>query len=47
MEARKEGIQAIIKALRNLNHDDSEIKSAIMEQYSLTEEKADKYLQSS
>lgn len=43
-EGRKEGIQGTIKILRNFNHQDSEVKRTIMEQYSLTEDEAEEYL---
>lgn len=43
---RKEGIQGTVDVLRKLKHKDTEIKSAIMEQYQLTEEEASMYLRS-
>lgn len=44
-EGRKEGrIQGTIETLRNLKHEDHEIRSVIMEQYQLTEEEATRYL---
>lgn len=46
-EGRKEGrIQGTIETLRNLKHEDLEIKLMIMEQYQLTEEEATGYLRS-
>ncbi len=45
-EIRKEGIQGTVDVLRKLKHKDTEIKSAIMEQYQLTEEEASGYLRS-
>ena len=45
IQGRKEGrIQGTIETLRNLKHEDHEIKSVIMEQYQLTEEEAAGYL---
>ncbi len=48
-EMRKEGlregrIQGIIEALRDLEHSDSEIKSILIKQYSLTEDEINNYL---
>ena len=43
-EGRKEGIQGTIKILRNFNHQESEVKGTIMEQYGLTEDEAEEYL---
>lgn len=43
---RKEGIQGTVDVLRKLKHKDTEIRSAIMEQYQLTEEEASMYLRS-
>lgn len=47
MEGREEGIKGTINALRNFQHGDPEIKTAIMKQYGLTEEEANDYLQHS
>lgn len=47
MEGREEGIKGTINALRNFQHEDREIKMALMKQYDLTEEEADDYLQHS
>lgn len=46
MEGREEGIKGTINALRNFQHEDSEIKMALMKQYGLTEEEAMGYLKS-
>ena len=47
IQGRKEGrIQGTIETLRNLKHEDHEIKYVIMEQYQLTEEEAAGYLRS-
>ena len=44
-EGLKEGrIQGIIEALRDLKHSDSEIKSILIKQYSLTEEELNNFL---
>lgn len=45
-EGRKEGIQGAIELLRNLQYEDSEIRSAIMKQYGLTEDEATDFLKS-
>ena len=41
---REDGIQGIIKAYKSLNASCDQAKSAIMEQFNLTEEKADEYI---
>lgn len=43
-EGRKEGIQGAIALLRNLQYEDTEIRSAIMKQYGLTEKEMSEYL---
>ena len=43
-EGRKEGILGTVKVLRNLGQGNAEIKSIIMETYSLTEKEAQDYL---
>ncbi len=45
-EERKKGIQNAINMLKKLNQKDAEIKLLIMEQYGITEDEADEYLQS-
>lgn len=43
-EGRKEGIQGAIALLRDLQYEDTEIRSAIMKQYGLTEKEISEYL---
>lgn len=45
-KGRREGIQGTIDVLRKLNYDNEEIKSMIIEQYTLSEDEATIYLQS-
>ncbi len=45
-EGKKKGIQTTISILKKLNQKDAEIKLLIMEQYGITEDEADEYLQS-
>ena len=45
-EGRIEGIRGTIQILRGLGLDDAQIRSAIIQQYELTAETADSYLQS-
>ncbi len=42
--AEIKGIFRTVNALRSLNHDNDEIKLAIMKNYDLSEEEAEKYL---
>ena len=44
IEGRQEGIRGTIQILRGLGLADAEIKSAIMQQYDLSDETADSYL---
>lgn len=41
---RKESIKGTVNILRNFGHSDKEIKSAIIEQYQLSEEEANSYM---
>ena len=43
-EGIREGIRGLVDVLRDLGHDDNEIKSAIMKQYHLTEDETSEYL---
>lgn len=43
-EGRKEGIRGTVDTLRDFGHEDAEIKRAIMQRYSLSEEEAKEYL---
>ena len=43
-EGRKEGIRGTVDTLRDFGHEDAEIKRAIMQRYSLSEEEAGEYL---
>ena len=43
-EGMKKGIQGTVAALRDFGHADAEIKTAIMNNYSLTQEEAERYL---
>ncbi|NBI70781.1 hypothetical protein D3Z50_06865 [Clostridiaceae bacterium] len=43
-EGMKKGIQGMVAALRDFGHADAEIKTAIMDHYSLTQEEAESYL---
>ena len=43
-EGIKEGIRGLVDVLRDLGHDDNEIKSAIMKQYHLSETETTEYL---
>ena len=45
-KGRREGIQGTIAVLRKLNYGNEEIKSMIIEQYTLSEDEATIYLQS-
>jgi flagellar biosynthesis/type III secretory pathway protein FliH len=40
----REGIRGAVEMLRNLQYQDTEIKSEIIKQYGLTEDEADRYL---
>lgn len=43
-EGQKEGIKGAVEALRGFGHVDSEIKTAVIKTYGLTEETAEQYL---
>ena len=43
-EGIREGIKGLVDVLRDVGHDDNEIKSAIMKQYHLTEDETSEYL---
>ena len=43
-QARRQGIRDTVSALRSLRHDDDEIKRVIMDQYDLTDQDAEEYL---
>ena len=46
IEGKQEGRRGAIEMLRNLQYQDTEIRSEIMKQYGLTGDEADRYLQS-